>query len=69
MNKMEILTSKWMMIACIVITFGVILLILGKKSVHSEIIVNAPKAKIANVIKNVNKIFSDRDALTFFIII
>ena len=30
---------------------------------------NAPKAKIANIIKNVNKIFSDRDALTFFIII
>ena len=46
MNKMEILASKWMMIACIVITFGVILLILGKKSVHSEIIVNALKEKI-----------------------
>ena len=52
MNKMEILTSKWMMIAYIVITFGVILLILGKKSVNSEIIVNAPKEKIWQVLLN-----------------
>jgi len=55
MNKMEILTSKWMMIAYTVITFGIILLILGKKTVHSEIIVNAPKEKVWKVLLNTDK--------------
>ena len=55
MNKMEILTSKWMMIAYTVITFGIILLILGKKTVHSEIIVNAPKEKVWQVLLNTDK--------------
>ena len=51
MNKMEILTSKWMMIACIVITFGVILFILGKKSVHIKKLIDKSYLKDYNLWK------------------
>lgn len=49
---MEILNSKWIILVLVILSTLIILYLIGNKSAHSEITVNAPSAKVWNVITN-----------------
>lgn len=49
---MEILISKWIIAVYVVFAVVIILLIVGRKSAHSEIMVKASKEKVWQVISN-----------------
>ena len=49
---MSILSNKWLVIIFVIIAIFGVLLIIGKKSVRSEISINAPVEKVWSVITN-----------------
>ena len=52
---MDILTNKWMIIVYVVVTILIILLVIGKKSVRSEINIQAPIETVWNVVTNTSE--------------
>lgn len=49
---MELLTSKWMIGLYVIIGIAVLLLLIGRKSVHSEVLINASPDRVWAVLTN-----------------
>ncbi len=52
---MDILTNKWMLIVYVIVTILIILLVIGEKSVRSEINIQAPIETVWKVVTNTSE--------------